>query len=80
LRKIETLPGGGQANTFHDTVGVDKVWQAQSGDEWDVIHTVSLLYAFRKLWSKLEGQRDFNFEIRIPESVPPTIQLEKGGM
>ncbi|KAI0093987.1 hypothetical protein BDY19DRAFT_881509, partial [Irpex rosettiformis] len=61
LRKIETLPGGGLANTFFDFVGQSplNLWQSQGE------------------YSSLETQ-DFPFYIRIPESIPPSIALEKG--
>lgn len=41
LRKIETLPGGGVANTFFDFVGQSpiNVWQAR--EEYGVLHAVS---------------------------------------
>ncbi|KAI0373045.1 hypothetical protein BV20DRAFT_849485 [Pilatotrama ljubarskyi] len=62
LRKIETLPGGGVANTFFDFVGQSPInlWQSPN-DEYNTLHT-----------------NDFPFFIRIPESIPPTISLEKG--
>ncbi|KAI0763704.1 hypothetical protein BC629DRAFT_1725846 [Irpex lacteus] len=62
LRKIETLPGGGLANTFFDFVGQSplNLWQSQGE------------------YSSLTTQ-DFPFYIRIPESIPPSIALEKGG-
>ncbi|KAI1794712.1 hypothetical protein LXA43DRAFT_119499 [Ganoderma leucocontextum] len=62
LRKVETLPGGGVANTFFDFVGQSPInlWQSPN-DEYSTLHT-----------------NDFPFFIRIPESIPPTIALEKG--
>ncbi|KAI0333628.1 hypothetical protein GY45DRAFT_1244637, partial [Cubamyces sp. BRFM 1775] len=62
LRKIETLPGGGVANTFFDFVGQSPInlWQSPN-DEYSTLHA-----------------NDFPFFIRIPESIPPTISLEKG--
>ncbi|TBU50313.1 hypothetical protein BD309DRAFT_501585 [Dichomitus squalens] len=62
LRKIETLPGGGVANTFFDFVGQSPInlWQSPD-DQYSTLHT-----------------NDFPFFIRIPESIPPTIALEKG--
>ncbi|TFK94826.1 hypothetical protein K466DRAFT_593293 [Polyporus arcularius HHB13444] len=62
LRKVETLPGGGAANTFFDFVGQSPIhlWQSPN-DEYSTLHT-----------------NDFPFFIRIPESIPPTIALEKG--
>ena len=41
LRKIETLPGGGVANTFFDFVGASPVnlWQSPN-DEYSTLHTV----------------------------------------
>ncbi|KAI0705881.1 hypothetical protein BC835DRAFT_1403695 [Cytidiella melzeri] len=61
LRKIETLPGGGLANTFFDFVGQSplNLWQSQG--EYSPLST-----------------QDFPFYIRIPESIPPSIALEKG--
>ncbi|KAI0780545.1 hypothetical protein BD413DRAFT_607828 [Trametes elegans] len=62
LRKIETLPGGGVANTFFDFVGQSPInlWQSPN-DEYSTLHA-----------------NDFPFFIRVPESIPPTISLEKG--
>ena len=47
LRKVETLPGGGQSNTFYDFVGQSplKVWEAPDG-EYGVLVTVSSFVAF----------------------------------
>lgn len=42
LRKVETLPGGGQANTFFDFVGPSPVKVWESTDEWGILHTVSI--------------------------------------
>ncbi|KAL6300503.1 hypothetical protein BKA93DRAFT_511906 [Sparassis latifolia] len=61
LRKVETLPGGGVANTFFDPVGQSPINVWQSGEEYGILHT-----------------QDFPFYIRIPESIPPSIALEKG--
>ncbi|RPD66516.1 hypothetical protein L226DRAFT_566938 [Lentinus tigrinus ALCF2SS1-7] len=65
LRKVETLPGGGAANTFFDFVGQSPIhlWQSPNEGEYSMLHT-----------------NDFPFFIRIPESIPPTIALEKGGI
>ncbi|KAF9001752.1 hypothetical protein BDQ17DRAFT_1281274 [Cyathus striatus] len=60
LRKVETLPGGGTTNTFYDYVGPTPL----------------------NLWQAPEGDYgmlrtgDFQFSIRIPESIPPSIALE----
>ena len=45
LRKIETLPGGGVANTFFDFVGQSPInlWQSPN-DEYSTLHTVSPLF------------------------------------
>jgi hypothetical protein len=40
LRKVETLPGGGQANTFFDFVGQSPVNVWQTSDEYAVLYTV----------------------------------------
>lgn len=40
LRKVETLPGGGLANTFFDFVGQSPVNLWQSGDEYSMLTTV----------------------------------------
>ncbi len=49
LRKVETLPGGGVANTFFDFVGQSPInlWQSPN-DEYTTLHTVraSPLFAF----------------------------------
>ncbi|KAK2459509.1 hypothetical protein APHAL10511_008493 [Amanita phalloides] len=60
LRKVETLPGGGAANTFYDVVGPGSLtlW-ASEGAEYELLHA-----------------QDFPFSIRIPEAVPPSLQLE----
>jgi hypothetical protein len=41
LRKVETLPGGGQANTFFDFVGPSPVNLWQSSEDFAMLHTVS---------------------------------------
>ncbi|OJA13603.1 hypothetical protein AZE42_02737, partial [Rhizopogon vesiculosus] len=61
LKKIETLPGGGQTNCYFDFVGRSPVNLWQSSEEYGL----------------LESQ-DLPFEIRIPESIPPSLALEKG--
>ena len=40
LRKVETLPGGGLANTFFDFVGQSPVNLWQSGEEYALLSTV----------------------------------------
>ncbi|KAL7283693.1 hypothetical protein ACG7TL_003129 [Trametes sanguinea] len=62
LRKIETLPGGGVTNTFFDFVGQSPINLWQSPND-----EYTTLHT-----------NDFSFFIRIPESIPPTITLEKG--
>ncbi|THH12937.1 hypothetical protein EW146_g7230 [Bondarzewia mesenterica] len=61
LRKVETLPGGGQQNTFVDFVGQSPINLWQSSDEFSTLHT-----------------QDIPFYIRIPESIAPSLALEKG--
>ncbi|EGO21390.1 hypothetical protein SERLADRAFT_441746 [Serpula lacrymans var. lacrymans S7.9] len=61
LKKIETLPGGGQANSYYDHVGPSPIHLWQSSEEY-----------------KMLLSQDFPFYIRIPESIPPSIALEKG--
>jgi hypothetical protein len=43
LRKVETLPGGGQANTFFDFIGPSpiNIWAADDREEWKELQTVS---------------------------------------
>lgn len=80
LRKVETLPGGGLANTFFDFVGQSPVNLWQSGDEYSTLSTVRS-QVIPGLFDRLSfPQQDFPFSIRIPESIPPSIALEKGGM
>ncbi|ESK96083.1 hypothetical protein Moror_7428 [Moniliophthora roreri MCA 2997] len=59
LRKVETLPGGGLANTFYDFVGPSPVTLWTASDEYGLLRS-----------------QDVPFQIRIPESVPPSIALE----
>ncbi|KDQ61292.1 hypothetical protein JAAARDRAFT_55964 [Jaapia argillacea MUCL 33604] len=61
LRKVETLPGGGQANTYFDFVGQSPINLWQSSEDYGLLMT-----------------QDFPFYIRIPESIPPSLALEKG--
>ena len=42
LRKVETLPGGGLANTFFDFVGQSPVNLWQSGEEYSLLTTVRI--------------------------------------
>ncbi|KAI6115398.1 hypothetical protein EDD17DRAFT_1565478 [Pisolithus thermaeus] len=61
LKKIETLPGGGQANSYYDHIGSSPIVLWQSSEEYSMLHS-----------------QDFPFLIRIPESIPPSIALERG--
>ncbi|KAH7921057.1 hypothetical protein BV22DRAFT_756639 [Leucogyrophana mollusca] len=61
LKKIETLPGGGQTNSYFDFVGSSPVNLWQSSEEYGMLHS-----------------QDLPFYIRIPESIPPSIALERG--
>ncbi|PCH37906.1 hypothetical protein WOLCODRAFT_148865 [Wolfiporia cocos MD-104 SS10] len=63
LRRVETLPGGGVANTFYDFVGQSPISVWQANEEYGMLE-----------------QQDFPFYIRIPESIPPSIALEKGAL
>ncbi|KAG8900983.1 hypothetical protein FRC01_009978, partial [Tulasnella sp. 417] len=60
LRKLETLPGGGQSNTYIDFVGESPVTLWQAKNEWDEIRS-----------------QDLSFQIRVPESIPPSLALER---
>ncbi|KAG6371878.1 hypothetical protein JVT61DRAFT_8877 [Boletus reticuloceps] len=62
LKKIETLPGGGQANSYFDHVGPSPITLWQSGEDYSVLQS-----------------QDLPFLIRIPESIPPSIALDRGG-
>ncbi|KAF8552577.1 hypothetical protein OG21DRAFT_1486082 [Imleria badia] len=61
LKKIETLPGGGQANSYFDHVGPSPIPLWQSSEDYSVLQS-----------------QDLPFLIRIPESIPPSIALERG--
>ncbi|KAI6043324.1 hypothetical protein EDC04DRAFT_2652439 [Pisolithus marmoratus] len=61
LKKIETLPGGGQANSYYDHIGSSPIILWQSSEEYGMLQS-----------------QDFPFLIRIPESIPPSIALDKG--
>ncbi|KAF8699363.1 hypothetical protein RHS03_07184, partial [Rhizoctonia solani] len=62
LRKIEILPGGGQNNTFAETIGERPItlWSARD-DEFSEL-----------------SSNDFPFHIAVPETLPPSIALERG--
>ncbi|EKM55270.1 uncharacterized protein PHACADRAFT_208784 [Phanerochaete carnosa HHB-10118-sp] len=64
LRKVETLPGGGLASTYFDFVGQSPINLWQASEEYSLLSTIL-------------SQQDFPFSIRIPESIPPSIALEK---
>ena len=49
LRKIETLPGGGIANTFVDPVGQSPINLWQSEEEYSILTTVRDLPRFQVL-------------------------------
>lgn len=51
LRKVETLPGGGQQNTFVDYVGQSPINLWQSSEEFSTLHAVSVCETFALLWS-----------------------------
>ena len=40
LKKIETLPGGGQANSYYDHVGPSPITLWQSGEDYSVLQSV----------------------------------------
>ncbi|KAG1756845.1 uncharacterized protein EDB91DRAFT_1262397 [Suillus paluster] len=61
LKKIETLPGGGQTNSYFDFVGSSPINLWQSSEEYGLLQS-----------------QDLPFNIRIPESIPPSIALERG--
>ncbi|KAF9242069.1 hypothetical protein BU15DRAFT_73000 [Melanogaster broomeanus] len=61
LKKIETLPGGGQANSYFDHVGPSPISLWQSSEDYSLLQS-----------------QDFPFLIRVPESMPPSIALERG--
>lgn len=83
LRKVETLPGGGQANTFYDFVGPSPVNLWQASDDYALLRTVSgSFHSFEiscLMCTHSPFQQDFQFYIRIPESIPPSIALENRG-
>ena len=41
LRKVETLPGAGEANTYYDFVGPSPVNLWCTSDEYSLLHSVS---------------------------------------
>ncbi|KAG2150646.1 uncharacterized protein EDB93DRAFT_327356 [Suillus bovinus] len=61
LKKIETLPGGGQTNSYFDFIGSSPINLWESSDEYELLQS-----------------QDLPFHIRIPESIPPSIALERG--
>ena len=75
LRKIETLPGGGVANTFFDFVGASPVnlWQSPN-DEYSTLHTVeSSLHLYPPLCSTASLDRMTSlssFGFRNPSLLP----------
>lgn len=46
LRKVETLPGGGPANTFYDFVGPSPVSLWSTSDEYSLLRSVSYQVSF----------------------------------
>ncbi len=83
LRKVETLTGGGVANTFYDSVpGPIKLWEASQDSDYELLRSVritngSCFYSHNRQVRVL--QKDFAFTIRIPESIPPTLNLDDRG-
>ncbi|KAF9556171.1 hypothetical protein CPC08DRAFT_765432 [Agrocybe pediades] len=47
LRKVETLPGGGPANTFYDSVGISPVILWSSSDEYTVLRSQDFPFFIR---------------------------------
>ena len=50
LKKIETLPGGGQANSYYDHVGPTPISLWQSSEDYSVLQSVrngGLISVFR---------------------------------
>jgi hypothetical protein len=80
LRKIETLPGGGQNNVFVDFVGQSPVNVWQTSEDYAMLQTVRPPRFVRSMYHDLYSeQQDFPFYIRIPDTIPPSLALEKGG-
>jgi hypothetical protein len=42
LRKVETLPGGGQGNTFYAVVGPSPLYLWKASEEYAMLHAVRL--------------------------------------
>ncbi|KAJ8522888.1 hypothetical protein ONZ45_g605 [Pleurotus djamor] len=61
LRKVEILPGGGTSNTYYDSVPGPVKLWSSKGEPE---------------YEMLQSQ-DFPFNIRIPESIPATLQLDR---
>jgi len=74
--KVETLPGGGHANTYCGFVGPSPVNLWNSPDEYALLRSVSVVLLDRIRLSTIFLQQDFPFSIRIPEYIPPSIALE----
>ncbi|KAF8634511.1 hypothetical protein AX15_000844 [Amanita polypyramis BW_CC] len=64
LQKMEVLPGGGPSNTFYDPVGPG---------------AVTLWAAENNNEYEVLRAQDFPFSIRIPESIPPSLELDMDG-
>jgi hypothetical protein len=60
LRKVETLPGGGVVNTFHDFVGPSPVNLWSASEEYGLLRSVSPVLTLR--WRS----NDCGFAARLP--------------
>ena len=80
LRKVETLPGGGQANTFHDFVGQSPVNVWQTSEEYGILETVCVVV--RRLWPPLAHSyvihsKTSHFISGYPNLYPPAWRWRK---
>ena len=74
LRKVETLPGGGQQNTFFDFIGPSpiNVWAADEREEWKELQTVSFLNSAIYLRT-IDGNVIFHSKISHSSSGFPSL-------
>ncbi|KAF9442689.1 hypothetical protein P691DRAFT_779267 [Macrolepiota fuliginosa MF-IS2] len=68
LRKVETLPGGGDSNTFYDYVGPSPVTLWNAPDEYNILRTQDFPFSIRIPESipptiALEGRAGIHYEL-----------------
>jgi hypothetical protein len=73
LRKVETLPGGGVVNTFHDFVGPSPVNLWSASEEYGLLRSVSPALPAGWPSNDLGLSKTFHFQFGYPNQYRPVL-------